>query len=208
MILIANSCLGHHVYEHILNMPVSTPICSAGLSPKHFYRLINNFDKINFLNFECTIINESSEYSDIYIYKKLKRFPCLKVTIDNLIDVYYPHAFNQFSSIKKFNDQYFRRLDRMNEYLNQGKKPVFMIGEYFLRTPKDYYEKYLRKMLNHNQYHRIFLYTSGVFNTLQRRKFDAFKESSNSYLIEVKGLNGKTVVQNKELQNLIYELNH
>lgn len=75
MNIISNSCLGAFLYKEVLRIPYSNPFCWNVIDDESLVYLIQNYDKIDFENFELV----KDEHKNFYI------------VIDNHVKVWFIH---------------------------------------------------------------------------------------------------------------------
>ena len=124
MNIISNSCLGSFIYRDILKSPYQNPFCWNVIDDESLIYLIQNYDNINFKNFELV----KDEHNNFYII------------IDNKVKAWYIHY--RYSTTDKIirhegedvfytkimeyiNDCYQRRLERM---IISNENPIFVLG--------------------------------------------------------------------------------
>lgn len=139
--VICNNCTGGFLYRDYLKKEYDNPFMWTFLDGENFYRLIKNFDKINFLNFRLEF--------DGKFYN---------IIIDELIKVilFHHHKSNTEFEIRGIDcysndienyikEKYVIRVKRM---LDSKDKPIFIIGTPYEKTEygnkwdwKEYYKK-------------------------------------------------------------------
>jgi len=140
MNIICNNCAGGYFYRDVLKEEYQNPFIWTQICAKEFVKLIENFDKINFLNYEMLEMKKSDfiESGDFGEHIWLNQHP-LGLRIDNIFTLWFPHIRYKIDAIKPQTvntdiyyyrhfelvvDTYEKRLKRMKE------NPVFMILDY------------------------------------------------------------------------------
>lgn len=136
MNIISNTCIGSFITRDFLKTPYNNPFCWNIIDSNSICSLIENYDKINFNNYELlkgyNLPNYMEKYWNMYI------------KIDNKINVYYIHyRFNPLDTKPRkaacglatdvfYNkiweyivEKYETRIKRMKE---QNEKPIFVLG--------------------------------------------------------------------------------
>lgn len=81
MNIISNCCLGGFIYQDVLKVQFSNPFIWSWLNQDDVIYLIQNYDKINFNNYELSTYNNLP----------LKDEVCFQLTIDDKIKIIYSH---------------------------------------------------------------------------------------------------------------------
>ena len=131
MNIISNCCLGGFVYKDVIEHQFSNPFIWAWLNKEDMVYLVQNYDKINFKNYELSTYNNLP----------LKDEVCFQMNIDDKIKIIYSHY--QFIKNKdtleidrKRNMVYHNRIweyvvakynERLERMFSENKKPVFLI---------------------------------------------------------------------------------
>lgn len=131
MNIISNCCLGGFVYKDVIEQQFSNPFIWAWLNQEDMVYLVQNYDKINFKNYELSTYNNLP----------LKDEVCFQMNIDDKIKIIYSHY--QFIKNKdtleidrKRNMVYHNRIweyvvakynERLERMFSENKKPVFLI---------------------------------------------------------------------------------
>ena len=137
MNIISNTCVGAGIYKNCLNKPYSNPFMWNLIDYDSMYKLIKNYDKINFKNIKVEKLNKevNNSYAVIidnsitikyihYRYDKTKTEPEIKG-----VDVFY----NKIEEYIK--EKYLTRLKLMKE------KPVFINNNYIQKNKLEIYVK-------------------------------------------------------------------
>lgn len=124
MNLISNTCTGALVYRDYLKQIYNNPFCWNYIDCESYYKLITNFEQINFNNYELIKKDNWNFY----------------IKIDNLVMVYYPHykfskEYNEVTPLK--DDVYYNKIweyiiekykTRTKRMLELNERPIFIIG--------------------------------------------------------------------------------
>ena len=130
MNLIANNCLGALMFSSSIKSEFPNPFMWSSIDIDNFCKLIKNYDTIDFRNIKCELVtNDSKTICE-------QGSTVTKITIDNIIEVYYFHyqynskytvkpkkigGYRYFKEIDKYTyDEYIKRLSRMKE------TPIFL----------------------------------------------------------------------------------
>lgn len=140
MNIISNNCAGGYLYRDVLKLEYPNPFIWTQVSAKEFIKLIENYDKINFKNYEMLKMQKKdfTENGDFGEHKWLSQHP-LGLRIDDTFTLWFPHILYKADAIRPQTvntnvyykrhyelviDTYIKRLARMKE------EPVFMILDY------------------------------------------------------------------------------
>lgn len=131
MNIISNCCLGGFVYKDVLKQQFANPFIWAWLNQEDVVYLVQNFDKINFKNYELSTYNNLPLNDEV----------CFQMIIDDKIKIIYSHY--QFIKNKdtleidrKRNMVYYNRIweyvvakynERLERMCSENKSPVFLI---------------------------------------------------------------------------------
>lgn len=138
-IVISNNCLASCIYRDIINIPQPTPFVWNVIQQDDFIKLINNFDSINFLNFEVDFDTVAQEYY---------------LLIDGLVKVYYTHY-----KYKKDAEEKYTGFEPGHGYMTYTNKVI----EYITKE----YVKRVNRLLKAKEEGAefIFFYDSGCFQS-------------------------------------------
>ena len=177
--LISTECFASFIYKCRCKRPINTPFRWSCMSLENLYNLHNNYKNLDYNNVKFEISNEFFSYnkgfiaanSDYVINKSLNinydNAQCVKLIIDNLITIYYPHNLykedveyiktngNVISNniIQRNREIYFNTLKRFNVNNNTA----FLVTDYCVELlTKDQLE-YMDKL---NQFDDVFFVIS------------------------------------------------
>lgn len=151
MNLISNSCTGSYIVRDFYKKQFSNPFVWCSLTPRDMIQLINNYDNVNWTNFDVNLYKNTSFNTQ-----------CVAITVDNLFTIKYPHyvlsetdtqvvGINVFSKdILEFSKEKFKiRSERLN---NINESPIFLIGGTWQdqRPPKDFMNYVAESKYKHN----------------------------------------------------------
>ena len=156
MNIISNTCVGAGIYKNCLNKPYSNPFMWNLIDYDSMYKLIKNYDKINFKNIKVEKLNKevNNSYAVIidnsitikyihYRYDKTKTEPEIKG-----VDVFY----NKIEEYIK--EKYLTRLKLMKE------KPVFIVGS--IIKQQLYTEEQIRNICKINSPYKIIIANNNI----------------------------------------------
>lgn len=191
MNIICNTCVGGRIYEQY-KLQYTNPFIWNAINTPDFMSLVENYDNINFNNFELIYKD------DIY-----------QMNIDNLIMVTYPHykydenivtpiiksdgfGTNMYSNnIDKYIiDRYIERLDRMNE------SPTFILikGTTFGKNIKCL-DNDVEYFININTKYNKIVYTDKVYDSIIINNTTIINGKININSVDI----AKTIINNIEL---------
>ena len=124
MNIISNCCLGGFIYQDVLKVQFSNPFIWSWLNQDDVIYLIQNYDKIDFNNYELSTYNNLP----------LKDEVCFQLTIDDKIKIIYSHY--QFIKNKDVLE-----IDRTRNMVYHNK-----IWEYVVAK----YDERLKRMIDEN----------------------------------------------------------
>lgn len=124
MNIISNSCLGSFLYKDVLKTVYQNPFCWNVIDDDSLIYLIQNYDNINFNNFELVKDEQNNFYIIIDNKVKVWYIHYRYSTTDKIIrhegeDVFYAKIWEYIV------DCYQRRLERM---ITSNENPIFVLG--------------------------------------------------------------------------------
>lgn len=162
MNIISNTCLGAYIQRDILHQQYNNPFCWNIIDAKSMLYLIENYDSINFMNYELvkdakwnfTLIIDKHIYVKYvhYLFSPMDDSP----RIHNA-DVYYNKIWEYI--IHKYEE----RLIRMKE---NNLKPIFVIGTSW---PGNFYTaKEIEMIANANTNYKIIISNNNLHANIKR----------------------------------------
>ena len=119
--IITNSCVGARIYQE-KNMMYGNPFMWSIIPPDDFLYLYENYNDINFKNFE--LLKEGKDY---------------KIVIDGHVNVYYVHyRYDEYSNEPTVKDEIDIYYNRIEDYIKEKYitrlermvgKPIFIVSD-------------------------------------------------------------------------------
>lgn len=189
MNLISNTCTGALVYRDYLKETYSNPFCWNYIDDESYYKLITNFQQINFNNYELIKKDNWKFY----------------IKIDNLVTVYYPHykfskEYNKVTPIK--DDVYYNKMweyiveryeTRTKRMLCLNEEPIFVVGS--TNKGQLYSKQQFKKFFNITN-KRLFIFTKDKpinmpknITVIDKFDYDCSNKNASKIIYEhIKGL--------------------
>jgi uncharacterized protein (DUF1919 family) len=129
MIVISNNCGGADYYN-LHNEKFNNPFMWSVVFADDMIRLINNFDKINWLQFEPILLTEEIAHANHYPYKPT----VTGIKLDNVCNIYWTHYLfdaNAISPVKRGPDTfYYKNYEHtLSKYITRTKRMCSMHEE-------------------------------------------------------------------------------
>ena len=157
MNLIGNTCLSSFIIRDYIKIPYNNPFCWNVIDIDSFCYLIENYNKINFKDYE--LIKDSNWNFSLIIDKKIKtQYVHYKFSIEdkiirkNNLDVYYNKIWLYII------EKYEKRLKIM---LEQQEEPIFIIGSSYDKSFGSVDLNDIKKIINIKTKYKIII-TSNI----------------------------------------------